>query len=137
MSSSKSKSVKFKAPQAKLEVEIGNKVGNKKLNLKNANSLETKKKKKVVKKKKRSQSIPMTSTSIPIIQINGLEALTASASLDNLKIQADGQSRQAEKSSGQDRLFRYHSYDSFAQDAKTSNQKILESYMPRRRFSQV
>ena len=133
MSSSKSKSVKFKAPQAKLEVEIGNK----KLNFKNAKSLETKKKKKKVVKKKRSQSIPMTSTSIPIIQINGLEALTASASLDNLKIQADGQGHQAEKSSGQDKLFRYHSYDSFAQDAKTSNQKILESYMPRRRFSQV
>ena len=94
------------------------------------------KKKKVV-KKKRSQSIPMTSTSIPIIQINGLEALTASASLDNLKIQVDGQGHQAEKSSGQDKLFRYHSHDSFAQDAKTSNQKILESYMPRRRFSQV
>ena len=34
------------------------------------------------------------------------------------------------------RLFRYHSYDSFAKDAKTSNQKCLESFMPRRRFSQ-
>ena len=110
MSSSKSssKSVKFKAPQTKLELEIASKAvtnkGFKKLNVKNASSLDTgqkliKKKKKAV-KKKRSQSIPMTSTSVPIIQINGLEALSASASLDNLKIQPD-EAHQTEKSSVQ------------------------------------
>ena len=109
MSSSKSssKSVKFKASQTKLELELASKAVNKgfkKLNVKNTSSLDTgqkliKKKKKAV-KKKRSQSIPMTSTSVPIIQINGLEALSASASLDNLKIQPD-EAHQTEKSSVQ------------------------------------
>ena len=35
------------------------------------------------------------------------------------------------------RLFRQNSCDSFAKTARTPRQKMLQAYMPRRRFSQA
>ena len=35
------------------------------------------------------------------------------------------------------RLFRQNSFESFSQTSKTPRHKMLQAYMPRRRFSQV
>ena len=91
-SKSRNKSVKFKSnSQTKLE---NNAIKTLKKQSKHAsfdNPKPTKPKKKAI--KKRSQSIP--STSIPILQINGLEA--SSVSLDNLNFHENVQTEQTPK----------------------------------------
>ena len=81
--SGKSKSVKFKTKESKTFKLL--KKSNTNVSLDRHKSAAIKQKKPIF--KKRSQSIPMTSTSTPILQINGLDALQASVSLENVWIQ--------------------------------------------------
>ena len=82
MSSVKNKSVKFKTRENKNLKLL--KTSGKNVSL-DRQKPSISKKKPII--KKRSQSIPMTSSSVPILQINGLDALQASVSLENVWIQ--------------------------------------------------